>query len=56
MEVIKSPCKDCMKRADGCHSFCPEYLKFRAFRDSINKKHLAEDGAKPRYWFSKKMI
>lgn len=27
------PCKDCDKRAIGCHCTCEEYQKFRKFKD-----------------------
>lgn len=25
---MTSPCRNCEKREPGCHSVCPEYLKF----------------------------
>ena len=30
------PCKDCEKRYSGCHSKCPEYIKYHEFNERRN--------------------
>ena len=31
------PCKGCEVRSENCHAGCPDYLKFRAEIDKINR-------------------
>lgn len=35
---ILSPCKNCNKRSDACHSKCEHYLKFVAEKRVANEK------------------
>lgn len=37
---MKTPCKDCDIRREGCHVFCIEYREFRKERDAENAERL----------------
>ena len=37
-----SPCKGCDRRAEGCHSSCESYQKFRQERDKANARRNEE--------------
>ena len=38
----ESPCLNCEKRHDGCHSECDSYKEFRAKLDRINEERFRE--------------
>ena len=38
MGVKLSCCKDCGKRAAGCHCTCPDYLAFKTENDADREK------------------
>lgn len=44
LPFVKSPCKingkDCEERAEGCHSVCPKYLEFKAYREQVRAAQL----------------
>ena len=48
----KSPCKDCEKRNEGCHSRCPDYLDFRSEVEKI--KETREEIRPIKAYFSRK--
>lgn len=49
---MNAPCKDCEKRAIGCHGTCPDYIKFRKERDEMNAKarFTKENLPNPKQW------
>lgn len=40
---MKNPCKDCMKRHEGCHGSCDAYISWRAWLDEINLRRRREN-------------
>ena len=45
--AVNSPCKDCAERFDLCHSVCPKYLEYKAYREYVRSKRLKSYRANP---------
>lgn len=39
---MQSPCKGCVRREQGCHSSCEQYLEFRRKREQANARRNAD--------------
>lgn len=39
---MKSPCKNCTKRAVGCHSNCESYISFRNGVNNVKERMRAD--------------
>lgn len=42
---MKSPCRNCIEREQGCHSHCIAYRKWKAERDQIVTRMKKDDAA-----------
>ena len=42
MKRPESPCKDCQKRAEGCHGKCEDYQKYRIEQEQYNQERFTE--------------
>lgn len=53
MKYVESPCKNCKERFELCHSVCPKYLEFHAYRELIREDRMKAYRANPK-WKNKK--
>lgn len=53
----RPPCRDCIMRVVGCHSWCPVWLRWKRMHDEMThdaheeKRHAEEFARRKRYYF-----
>lgn len=51
---MKGPCKNCERRKLGCHTICPDYIKYRKSIDDASLKRREVDQYAG--WFCSKKV